>query len=151
MTMNIGGDGQDVWPWVGSPERKGSPSNDHLHYDISKLGQWEQVFAHAQRKGIHLHFVLNESEEANKRELDNGELGVERKLYYRELIARFGHHLALQWNLCEEYNLGLDLGPDRVRIRPLRPRGRSLRPPHHGSPRRRSPRGAGVHVRGPEL
>jgi len=36
-------------------------------------------------------------------------------LYYRELIARFGHHLALQWNLCEEYNLGFDLGPDRVR------------------------------------
>ena len=62
-----------------------------------------------------MHFVLNESEEANKRELDNGELGVERKLYYRELIARFGHHLALQWNLCEEYNLGLDLGPDRMR------------------------------------
>ncbi len=115
MTMNIGGDGQDVWPWTGSPERKGSPSNDNLHYDISKLGQWEQVFAHAQRKGIHLHFVLNESEEANKRELDDGELGVERKLYYRELIARFGHHLSLQWNLCEEYNLGLDLGPDRVR------------------------------------
>jgi len=115
MTMNIGGDGKDVWPWTGSPERNGSPSNDNLHYDISKLGQWEQVFAHAQRNGIHLHFVLNESEEANKRELDNGELGVERKLYYRELIARFGHHLALQWNLCEEYNLGLDLGPDRVR------------------------------------
>jgi len=64
------------------------------HYDISKLGQWEQVFAHAQRSGIHLHFVLNESEEANKRELDNGELGVERMLYYRELIASrsFGRH-----------------------------------------------------------
>ena len=86
-----------------------------------------------------LHFVLNESEEANKRELDNGELGVERMLYYRELIARFGHHLSLQWNLCEEYNLGLDLGPDRMRIRPLCPRGRSLRPPHHGSPGRTIP------------
>jgi hypothetical protein len=115
LTMNIGGDGKDVWPWAGSPDRNGSPSNDNLHYDISKLAQWELVFAHAQRKGIHLHFVLNEAEEANKRELDDGELGVERKLYYRELIARFGHHLALQWNLCEEYNLELDLGPDRVR------------------------------------
>ena len=115
LTMNIGGDGKDVWPWVGTPDRKGSPSNDNLHYDISKLGQWEQVFAHAQRKGIALHFVFNEAEEANKRELDNGELGVERKLYYRELIARFGHHSALQWNLCEEYNIGLDLGADRVR------------------------------------
>jgi len=53
----------------------------------------------------------SEAEEPNKRELDDGELGTERMLYYRELIARFGHHLALQWNLCEEYNLGLDLDP----------------------------------------
>jgi hypothetical protein len=34
--------------------------------------------------------------------LDNGDLGVHRRLYYRELIARFGHHLALNWNLGEE-------------------------------------------------
>ena len=27
---------------------------------------------------------------------------MQRKLYYRELIARFGHHLALNWNLGEE-------------------------------------------------
>ena len=34
---------------------------------------------------------------------DGGEFfGVERQLYYRELIARFGHHLALNWNLGEE-------------------------------------------------
>ena len=86
-----------------------------LHYDLGKLRQWETVFAHAQRQGVFLHFVFNEAEKANKRELDNGELGTERMLYYRELIARFAHHLALQWNLCEEYNLGFDLGPERVR------------------------------------
>ena len=35
--------------------------------------------------------------------LDNGAFfGIERKLYYRELIARFGHHLALNWNIGEE-------------------------------------------------
>ena len=35
--------------------------------------------------------------------LDDGEtFGLARKLYYRELIARFGHHLALSWNLGEE-------------------------------------------------
>ena len=115
LVMNIGGDGKDVFPWVGSPVPGGSPENDNLHYDISKLRQWERVFAHAQRKGIFLHFVLNEAEEANKRELDDGELGPERKLYYREMIARFGHHPALQWNISEEYNLGYDLGADRVR------------------------------------
>ncbi|MGC8643912.1 MAG: DUF5060 domain-containing protein [Isosphaeraceae bacterium] len=115
LTMNIGGDGKDVWPWAGSPNPKGSSKNDNLHYDVSKLGQWNMVFEHAQRKGLALHFVFNEAETANKRELDNGELGPERKLYYREMIARFGHHLALEWNLCEEYNLGFNLGPARIR------------------------------------
>jgi Putative collagen-binding domain of a collagenase len=62
-----------------------------------------------------LHFVLDEAEEANKRELDDGELGIERKLFYRELVARFGHLPALQWNLCEEYNLNYNLGPERVK------------------------------------
>ena len=34
--------------------------------------------------------------------LDGGAVGVERRLYYRELVARFGHALALNWNLGEE-------------------------------------------------
>jgi len=118
LPMNIGGDGKDTWPFVapnGAIDPNGSPSNDNLHYDISKLRQWEIVFAHAQRKGIFLHFVLNEAEEPNKRELDDATLGVERKLFYREMIARFAHHNALQWNISEEYDLGLNLGPDRVK------------------------------------
>lgn len=115
LLMNIGGDGKDVFPWIGSPAPGGSPENDNLHYDISKLRQWEIVFDHAQKKGIALHAVFNEAEEPNKRELDNGELGAERKLFYREMISRFGHHLALQWNISEEYNLKFDLGAERVR------------------------------------
>jgi hypothetical protein len=115
LTMNIGGDGGDVWPWTGSPKPKGSPENDNVHFDVSKLRQWETVFAHAQQQGIFLHFVFNEAEAPNKLELDDGELAAERKLYYREIVARFGHHVALQWNLCEEYNIGFDLGPQRVR------------------------------------
>ena len=79
-----------------------SPDNDNLHFDLAKLHQWGIVFEHAQRNGILLHFVLNEAEEGNKRELDNGQLGVERKLFYRELIARFGHLPALKpiWQNC---------------------------------------------------
>jgi len=34
--------------------------------------------------------------------LDGGAVGVERRLYYRELVARFGYLLALNWNLGEE-------------------------------------------------
>ena len=115
LLMNVGGDGKDVWPWVGTPARKGSPSDDTTHYDISKLDQWNIVFEHAQRRGIVLHFVFNEAEEQNKKELDGGELGDSRKLYYREMIARFGHNLALEWNVCEEYNIGLKLEPEQVR------------------------------------
>ena len=112
MPMNIGADGMDVWPYADPGiNRWGNPSNDNLHYDISKLTQWEQVLEHAQRKEIFLHFVLSDKTIANKRELDNATLGPERKLYYRELIARFGHHNALQWNICEEYNLDLPLDP----------------------------------------
>jgi hypothetical protein len=102
LPMNIGGDGQDSSPYVKVTNWAGSRSNDNLHFDISKLRQWERAFSHAQRKGLHLHFVLNEAEEANKRELDNATRGVERKLFYREMIARFGHHNALQWNISEE-------------------------------------------------
>lgn len=115
LLMNIGGDGKDVFPWIGSPAPGGSPENDNQHYDISKLRQWETVFDHAQKKGIALHAVFNEAEEPNKRELDDGELGTERKLFYREMVSRFGHHLALQWNISEEFNLKFDLGAERVR------------------------------------
>ena len=134
--------GLATWP------RAGSASNDNLHYDTAKLRQWEIVFAHAQKLGIFLHFVFNEAEEANKRELDDGELGPERMLFYREMIARFGHHVALQWNLCEEYNLQFDFGADRVRafadyIRTVRP----IRSSGHGSQRRRSRQAVAVHFR----
>lgn len=106
LTYNAGGDGDNVWPFVNR--------NDKFHYDCSKLDQWGVVLAHAQSKGLYLHFKMQENEiddhrAGAKREpkvipeaLDGGKLGRERKLYTRELIARFGHHLALNWNLGEE-------------------------------------------------
>ena len=118
LPMNIGGDGKETHPFanISTPTQlSGSPSNDNAHYDISKLTQWEQLFGHMQDQGLLLHMVLNEAEALNKRELDNAELGPERKLFYRELIARFGHHNALQWNLSEEYNRDLNLGAAKVK------------------------------------
>ncbi|MEI2724600.1 MAG: DUF5060 domain-containing protein [Verrucomicrobiota bacterium] len=115
LPMNIGGDGKNVWPYLGPIDPKGNPTNDNRHFDLMKLRQWEIVLAHAQRKSIFLHFVLNEAEHGNKNELDDTALGVERKLYYREIIARFAHHVALQWNLCEEYNLDIKLAPDLIK------------------------------------
>ena len=56
----------------------------------------------ATSKGMYLHFKTLETE--NELTMDGGNLGPERILYYRELIARYGHHLALNWNLGEEIN-----------------------------------------------
>lgn len=93
ITYNIdGGDGKDVWPWTNPKER--------FRFDCSKLDQWEIVFSHMDNLGLMLHIITQETE--NDQGLDDGELGRRRKLYYRELIARFGHHLALTWNLGEE-------------------------------------------------
>ncbi len=114
LPMNIGGDGQNVWPFAGKINPASAADNDDVHYDISKLHQWQIVFSHAQAKGIVLHFVFNEAEKNNKLELGGKDLTTERKLFYREMVARFGHHNALIWNLCEEYNLGLDLGPQSI-------------------------------------
>jgi hypothetical protein len=98
LTMNLGGDGQDVYPFIGA---SGS-HDDNTHYDISKLHQWTQVLQHAQNKGIALQMVLAETEPENMDWLDNGTLGVQRKLFFREMVARFGHLLAIKWNLSEE-------------------------------------------------
>lgn len=92
LPMNVDGDGKDVWPWTSHTERE--------RFDVSKLDQWEIVFEHGDNKGFFLHFKTQETE--NDQLLDGGALGNHRKLYYRELIARFGHHLALNWNLGEE-------------------------------------------------
>jgi len=92
LTMNVEGDGNDVWPWI-------SP-HDYFRFDCSKLDQWEIVFSHMDKLGILMHVLTQETE--NDQLLDEGELGVARKLYYRELIARFAHHPALVWNLGEE-------------------------------------------------
>jgi len=110
ITMNIGGDAKDTYPYVSVADRNGSSANDNLHFDISKLRQWDIVMDHAQRKGIFLHVVLGEGESNNKLELDGATLGVERKLYYREMVARFGYHNALQWNVSEEYDIDRNIG-----------------------------------------
>ncbi len=108
LTYNAGGDGDNVWPFISR--------NDKFHYDCSKLDQWSLVFDHGTAKGMYLHFKMQETENddnvrgghTNRKEgkvqtsLDGGDMGRERKLYCREMVARFGHNLALNWNLGEE-------------------------------------------------
>ncbi len=101
LTLNIDGDGKDVWPYI-----------DHQtfdRFDVSKLEQWNIVFDHMQSHGIALHMVIQETE--NERLLDGGDTGPMRQLYFQELIARFGHHPGLIWNLGEE-NGPAEFSPD---------------------------------------
>ena len=94
LPLNIEGDDRNVFPYLNYDERE--------RLDCSRLDQWEIVFAHGTSMGMYLHFKTLETE--NELLLDKGDLGAHRKLYYRELIARFSHHLALNWNLGEEIN-----------------------------------------------
>ena len=92
LTLNIVGDDQNVFPFV--------DYDTYDRYDCSKLDQWEMIFNYADKKGMFLHFKLVEQECQGL--LDNGAIGGKTQLYYREMLARFGHHLSLNWNLGEE-------------------------------------------------
>lgn len=96
LTYNAGGDGDDVWPYISR--------SDYHHFDVSKLAQWDIVFDHAENQGVLIHDKLQETENDHKgpTALDHGDLGLERKIYLREMIAHFGYNLGLTWNLGEE-------------------------------------------------
>ena len=64
--MNVGGYGDDVFPWTSKFER--------YRFDVSKLAQWEIVFEHMERLGLNLHVVTQEQE--NDQLLDNGFIGA---------------------------------------------------------------------------
>lgn len=89
LTVNVASQGADVWPWTGRDVRD--------RFDCSKLDQWDMVFAHMDKLGLLLHLELQAP--GSNAVFDGGELGDERKLYYREMVARFGHHLALVWDI----------------------------------------------------
>jgi hypothetical protein len=111
LTFSLDGDDDNVFPHlltsttaeyeaIADNARWESSAIHKDRFDVSKMAQWENVFSYAETKGMYLHFKTQETE--NDQRMDGGALGNERKLYYRELLARFGHHLALNWNLGEE-------------------------------------------------
>ncbi|NND34659.1 MAG: DUF5060 domain-containing protein [Saprospiraceae bacterium] len=120
LTFNVDGDDRNIFPHLlkvsesdyveYANEKKNVEawmSKFHnTRFDISKLEQWERIFEYAETKGMFLHFKTHETETDHL--MDNGAFGTEGKLYYRELLARFGHHLAMNWNLGEENNQPID-------------------------------------------
>jgi len=91
-TYNIDLAGKDVSVWAAP--------GDMMHFDVSRLAQWELVFTHMDQLGIAMHVVLNDAQ--NNHNISRGRMGVERKLYYREMVARFAHHPAIIWDLGDE-------------------------------------------------
>ncbi|TWO34588.1 DUF5060 domain-containing protein [Seonamhaeicola sediminis] len=116
LTFNVDGDDRNIFPHllkvpIEDYERYASVKKNKeawetmfykTRFDVSKLDQWERIFEYAETKGMFLHFKTHETETDHL--MDKGVFGVEGKLYYRELIARFGHHLSMNWNLGEENN-----------------------------------------------
>lgn len=113
LTLSLHGDDENVFPHlmkvsesVYNGYNDGQQWNQGVHkdrFDVSKMSQWEKIFEYADKKGVFAHFKTLETENDNI--MDNNSNGIQRKLYYRELIARFGHHLALNWNITEESTL----------------------------------------------
>jgi Domain of unknown function (DUF5060)/Putative collagen-binding domain of a collagenase len=97
-TLDLLGDDKNIFPFV--------TTANQLQYDISKMAQWSIIFDYAESKGMAMRFKFEDS--SSDSVLNKGELYEERKLYYREMIARFGHHLAIIWDIGE------DISPARV-------------------------------------
>lgn len=90
LTNNDYSDGFDTNPWIAYDQ--------YTRYDVSKLGQWGIVFSHMDRLGMQA--MLLTQKQSGEQML--GKMSIERKLYYRELIARFAHHRGIIWDLDEE-------------------------------------------------
>ncbi|MEM9982700.1 MAG: DUF5060 domain-containing protein, partial [Bacteroidota bacterium] len=122
LTFSLAGDDNNVFPHLLSvPISEYNGLNDNAQwsqgvykdrFDVSKMAQWERIFEYADMKGMYLHFKMLEQE--NDLRMDGGQLDRQRKLYYRELIARFSHHLALNWNIGEENKGFNEVGNDVV-------------------------------------
>ncbi len=112
VTMNVEGDGQDVFPWVSH--------DDPYVFDVSKLEQWQRVLEHYNSRGVMIDMLLTETENESWFEAFDGltvgeDFAPSRKLYYREMIARFGHLNGLVWNLGEENGVDGNSGQEPYR------------------------------------
>jgi hypothetical protein len=126
LTYNAGGDGDNVWPFASRGDKRHYDVSkldqwqivfDHaqsrgiyLHFKLQETEIDDNVrgnpFQPAGRGGRGARGTPaagSPTEPAPVVEaLDGGALGPERRLYLRELVARFGYALALNWNLGEE-------------------------------------------------
>ncbi|MEM9400528.1 MAG: DUF5060 domain-containing protein [Verrucomicrobiota bacterium] len=121
LMNNIEGDGKKSFPFTGHWKSLNSTQvspvvlefpDALMDYDVSKLEQWQKLFDHMMSKGMMMHMVLSEQENQSFFEYHENQakpvgdpeitFAETRKLYYRELVARFGYLNAVTWNIGEE-------------------------------------------------
>jgi len=98
MSNTIGGDGKDIFLHP-------APEGDRERYDLLKIQQWDTALTHAQSLGLFFVWHLAEHETPNHTyygPATGSDIGDSRRLYFRMLVAFFGHHNGLKWNLMEE-------------------------------------------------
>lgn len=96
MTHNIGGDDNDVWPWLGrTPQEAKRNGGAGARFDIVKLEEWHELFVHMQSRGVVPYLILED---------DSAWKGYDHQRYYREIVARFGYLPGLLFNGGEEQN-----------------------------------------------
>ncbi len=110
LLFNVGGDDQNVIPQIMrvsaqsyeklSPDDQWAKGVEHDRYDVAKLAQWQRALSYADELGLQVHFKMQEVESGLF--MDGGKLGRLRKIYIREMLARFNHFLAVSWNMGEE-------------------------------------------------
>lgn len=109
--------GEQASPWQ-------KPFESHATYDVSKMDQWQIVFDHMMEKGLMAHIVFSESTNQSYFEVHepsgDPNFSDKRKIYFREIVARFGYLNAVTFNIGEES------GWDRITIERPAPEGRAL-------------------------
>lgn len=110
-------DSDNTWPWPARLQRN--------IYDVSKLDQWDIVFSHMDKVGIAPNLYLSEAD--NTKDLDGGNMTLQYPIYYREMIARFGYHLGVRYNIGEEPTMSAEqIGAAAERISKLEAHGHPI-------------------------
>ena len=105
--FNRPGPTQDVYPYMDSGSAPWTSATPLKTFDCSKLDQWEIVFEQMTKRGLLINLCLSQPGNVSYFEYAEGILAdttpfaVTRKLFYREMVARFSGHCALTWNIME--------------------------------------------------
>lgn len=73
------------------------------------------MFDHAEKQGIALNIKFQETDDDTTFQESAGEdhrMSEQRKIFYREMVARFGHYLGVTWNLGRDV-----LHPEYIKLR----------------------------------